>query len=295
MRRNRTSLGSLAILAFLLCFTAHDPLPALGREAGQAKSLPAGRRPERIVSLVPALTEQLYLLGAGEKIVGVTSYCQRPPQAQAKEKVGTVIDINIERVIELRPDLVIASRLVDDKQVVALRNLRQRVEIFDPPRNFEDLCEGFLALARMVGREREAEEILNRTKKELDATRRSIQGIDRPRVFVQIGADPLFTTNDDYFINDLIEYAGGINIAGDAETGIFSREEVIRRNPDVIVIVTMGIAGEKEEKVWSKYTTINAVRNLAIFPVDSYRVCSPSPVSFVETVKELARIFHEQK
>jgi len=249
--------------------------------------------PHRIVSLVPTVTEELYLLGAGDKIVGVTVYCQRPPQAQTKEKVGTVIDVNIEKIIELRPDLVIASPLTDRKQIRKLRGLELRVEIFDAPTDFQGLCDSFLTLSRLVGKEQRAEEVLERTNRKLEAVKKRIEGVAKSRVFVQIGANPLFTADRASFINDLIECAGGINIASDAKTGIYSREEVIKRNPDTILIVTMGIVGEREKEVWLRYRTIDAVKNRRIFTVDSYRVCSPTPVSFVQTVKELVKLFHE--
>jgi iron complex transport system substrate-binding protein len=243
--------------------------------------------------LVPTVTEELYLLGAGDKIVGVTVYCQRPPEAQTKEKVGTVIDANIEKIIELRPDLVIGSPLTDHKQIRKLRGLGLRVEIFDAPTDFRGLCKGFLTLSRLVGKEQKADEVLETTKKELEAVKKGIEGVAKSRVFVQIGANPLFTADRASFINDLIECAGGINIASDAKTGIYSREEVIKRNPDTILIVTMGIVGEREKEVWLKYKTIDAVKNSRIFSLDSYRVCSPTPVSFVQTVKDLARLFHD--
>jgi iron complex transport system substrate-binding protein len=243
---------------------------------------------------VPTVTEELYLLGAGNKIVGVTVYCQRPSQAQTKEKVGTVIDVNIEKILELRPDIVIASPLTDHKQIRKLRGLGLRVEIFDAPTDFRGLCKSFLTLSRLVGKEQRAEEVLERTKRELEAVKKRIEGLAKSRIFVQIGANPLFTADRESFINDLIERAGGINIASDAKIGIYSREEVIKRNPDTILIVTMGIVGEREKEVWLRFKTIGAVKNRRIFTVDSYRVCSPTPVSFVRTVKELARLLHDQ-
>ncbi|NVL89648.1 MAG: ABC transporter substrate-binding protein [Desulfobacterales bacterium] len=244
--------------------------------------------------MVPTITEELYLLGTGDRIVGVTIYCQRPPQAQTKEKVGTVIDVNIEKIIELRPDLIIASPLTDHKQIRKLRALGLRVETFDAPKDFHGLCENFLTISRIIGKEQKAEEVLERTKRKLETIKKDAKEGAEARVFVQIGANPLFTADEDSFINDLIEYAGGINIAGDVNTGIFSREEVIKRNPDIILIVTMGIIGEREKEAWLRYKTISAVKNRRIFTVDSYRVCSPTPVSFVETAKEMARMFHAQ-
>jgi len=283
------------LLAFLLLFFSHAFSPPLKANDGQERSFDIPRLPQRIVSLVPTVTEELYLLGVGDKVVGVTVYCHRPPEAQTKEKVGTVVDVNIEKIIELRPDLVIASPLTDHKQTRKLRDIDVEVEIFYEAKDFQGLCENFLRLSQLVGAERKAEKIVEKAKRELEAVKKRIEGIAKSKVFVQIGANPLFTADGGSFFNDLIECAGGINIAGDAKTGIFSREEVIKRDPDIILIVTMGIVGQKEKEVWLRYKTINAVKNHRIFTLDSYRVCSPTPVSFVETVKELVEIFHAQQ
>jgi ABC-type Fe3+-hydroxamate transport system substrate-binding protein len=249
--------------------------------------------PQRIVSLVPALTEELYLLGVGSRIVGVTAYCQRPIEAQQKEKVGTVVDVNVEQIIDLSPDLVVASPLTDQKQIQKLQDLGMRVEIFKAPQDFEGLCAGFLELARLVGGEQKAREIIKLAKGDIDYIKGKVKGLPRPKVFVQIGEKPLVAAGGDSFIDDVVAFAGGINISGDVKTSVYSREEVIRRNPNIILIVTMGIAGEKEKAAWLRYKTINAVRHRRIYMVKSYRLCSPTPLSFVESVQELVKLFHE--
>jgi len=248
--------------------------------------------PQRIVSLVPALTEELYLLGVGPRIVGVTTYCQRPIEAQQNKKVGTVVDVNVEQIIDLRPDLVIASPLLNHKQIQKLRDVGVRVEIVQPPQDFKDLCNGFLELSRLVGKERVAEEIIKRAEGELAIKKGKVKGLSKPRVFIQIGTKPLVAAGGDSFIDDFVAFAGGVNIAHEVKTSVYSREEVVKRNPDIILIAKMGIAGEREKEQWAKYTTIRAVQTDYIYTVDPYRFCSPTPLSFVETVQELVRLFH---
>ncbi len=293
-QRDLRDVKRLILFAFFLLTLTHALSFPLKVKAGAEESATDPHPPQRIVSLVPTITEELFLLGVGDRIVAVTVYCQRPQQARAKEKVGTVIDVNIEKIIDLRPDLVIASPLTDHKQIVKLRTLGVKVNVFHEASDFQGLCENFLRLARLVGKELKAKEIVEKAKRELEDIKRSTEGVSKTRVFVQIGANPLFTATGDSFVNDFMECSRAINIASDAKTGIYSREEVIRRNPDIILIVDMGIVGEKEKEVWLRYETIEAVKNRRIFTVDSYRVCSPTPVSFVETVKELVRIFHEE-
>ena len=245
--------------------------------------------PQRIVSLVPNITEDLYLLGAQDRIVGVTSYCQRPPEAQNKERVGAVVEVNVEKVLSLRPDLVIASPLTDQKQIEKFRDLGMRVEIFQAPRDFDGLCAGFLEIARLVGREGE---IIKYAQGELAQIKEKVKGLPRPKVFVQIGEKPLVAAGGDSFIDDFVAFAGGVNIAHEVKTSVYSREEVVKKNPDIILIAKMGMVGEREEKQWATYTTIRAVQTDQIHTVDPYRFCSPTPLSFVESVRELVRLFH---
>ena len=248
--------------------------------------------PQRIVSLVPNITEDLYLLGAQDRIVGVTSYCQRPPEAQNKERVGAVVEVNVEKILNLRPDLVIASPLTDQKQIEKFRDLGMRVEIFQAPRDFDGLCAGFLEIARLVGREGEGREIIKYAQGELAQIKEKVKGLPRPKVFVQIGEKPLVAAGGDSFIDDFVAFAGGVNIAHEVKTSVYSREEVVKKNPDIILIAKMGMVGEREKKQWATYTTIRAVQTDQIHTVDPYRFCSPTPLSFVESVRELVRLFH---
>jgi ABC-type Fe3+-hydroxamate transport system substrate-binding protein len=259
---------------------------------GHVLALPETSAPQRIVSLVPHITEELYLLGVQDRVVGVTTYCQRPPEAQDNERVGAVVGVNVEKILSLRPDLVISSPLTDHKQIQKLQDVGMRVEIFQAPQDFQELCTGFLQLSRLVGREQEAQDIIKRATGELDHIKGEVSGLPRPQVFIQIGTKPLVAAGGDSFIDDFVAFAGGVNIAHEVKTSVYSREEVVKRNPDIILIAKMGIAGEREKAAWAKYKTIRAVQGRKIYTVDPYRFCSPTPLSFVESVRELVRLFH---
>lgn len=250
--------------------------------------------PKRIVSLGPSITEGLYLLGAGDRIVGVTTYCIKPPQATKKEKIGSVTAVDVEKIANLKPDLVIATSLTSQKAKEKLKGLGIKVVDFSLPRNFSDLCEKFLMLGRIVGKGSEAEDIVRKANREIDTIRNRLKGLPKPKVFIQVGARPLFTMTKDSFVNDLIELAGGINIAGEARGGLYSREKVIEQNPDVIIIMTMGIVGEEEKRIWQSYRTLKGVRDNRIYIMNSYKIGSPTPVTFVETLKEMAGLLHPE-
>ncbi|OPY72477.1 MAG: Vitamin B12-binding protein precursor [Syntrophorhabdus sp. PtaU1.Bin050] len=248
--------------------------------------------PQRIVSLGPAITEALFLLGVENRVVGVTTYCQKPPRAKEKERVGTILETDVEKIIRMKPDLVLGTSLTNVKDIGKLEGLGIKVVVFDVSKNFGQLCEVFLQIGRLVGKEAKAQGLIADSRKRLADMQKTVAGLKKKRVFVQLGAKPLFAATKDYFVNDLIEFAGGTNICSDLRSGLASRETVVRRNPDVIIIATMGIAGEKERESWQRYGTINAVKNGRIYFVDSDRICTLTPVSFVEALGEFVNILH---
>ena len=248
---------------------------------------------QRIISLGPYITEEIYLLGAQDKLVGCTVYCQRPPEAQEKEKVGTVIQINIEKILTLKPDLVIATALTQKKDIEKLKKLGIKVIMFSSPKNFFEICSQFLELGRILGKYDLAKKIVQEVKDKVLEIKRKTKDLAKVKVFVEVGTNPLFTITKDSFVNDFIEFSGGINIAKDAKTGIYSRETVLKENPDVIIIATMGIIADKEKEIWEKYKNLEAVKNNRIYIMDAYKLCSPTPVSFLETLEELVKILHK--
>jgi iron complex transport system substrate-binding protein len=259
-----------------------------------ARPLQVYAYPERIISLGTAVTEELYLLGAGDRIVGDTVYCNRPEDAKKKEKVGTVINVNVEKIVSLKPDLVFATSLTDRQQIRKLKELKINVAEMAQEQNFEGICANFLKVGELVGKYPEAEKLVNEIKAKVNSIREKSRGLPNPKVMAQIGANPLFVASRGYFIHDFIEMSGGINIAKDAPNGQYSREEALRQNPDIILITTMGMTGEQEKISWEKYRSLNAVKNARIYIIDSDKLCSVTPVSFVETLQEIVRILHPE-
>lgn len=255
----------------------------------------AARPPRRIVSLSPALTEEVYLLGAQDKIVGTTVYCIRPPEAKKKGKVGTVTKANLEKIVALRPDLVLATSLSDARQMRKLRNLGINVVTFSDQKDFSGICREFIRLSELIGKRKEAEDIVKRAKNRVESIKHRTKDLSKQRVFVQIGAKPLFAATKDYSISDFIEFAGGINIAEEAKSGLYSREKVLRSDPDVIIVTAMGVAGEEERAAWQRYKSLKAAKNNRIYVVEPYRFCSPTPVSFVAALEEMVGILHGER
>ncbi|MCX7856566.1 MAG: helical backbone metal receptor [Deltaproteobacteria bacterium] len=246
----------------------------------------------RIISLSPPITEELYLLGMRNNIVANTIYCTRPEDAKTKEKVGSVINVNLERVIRLKPDIVFTSPLMDRRLVQKMEKLGITVYTFPHPKNFEEICHRFLRVSEIFGKKEMASEMVLHFTGRYKTLKENIPpGAKKHRVFIQLGKNPLFTATKDSILNSFIEDAGGENIAKDTKTGLFSKEELFIKDPNYIIIVSMGIEGEQQIKEWKKNKELKAVREGNIYLVDSHTYCSPTIKSYLEGVETLRDIF----
>ena len=248
--------------------------------------------PQRIVSLSPAVTESLYLLGMADSVVGVTTFCNRPVEARSKTKIGTLIEPDVEKIVSLRPDLVIAMSLTNHKTLKKMRDIGLNVLLLEVPDTFSRLCDVFKSIGDATGRSVKARRIIEEAWATVSDIRKRTGRMPKPRVLVQIGAKPFFVATNDFFINDLIEFSGAVNVFKDARSGNVSREEAVIQNPDVIFVVTMGISGENERQAWDRFRTVNAVKQRRIYLIDSDDVCSPTPVSFASFLENVAKLLH---
>ena len=263
-------------------------------------TLPAGAAgthevPMRIVSLSPLLTENVFLLGAGERMVGNTSYCTKPEAAQAVAKVGSVMELSIERIIGLRPDLVLAINLSPPQQVAQLERLGLRVHTFHQPESFAEMCAQFLELGALLGREQRAREIVDEAARRTEAVRTATADLPRRKVFLQVGANPLFSSVQDSFTHEYMVLGGGENIAGDRRSGAMTTEQVLALDPEVIIIAVMGSedgVGGGEKGKWERYRAMRAVRDGRVHVLDPDQVCSPSPLTFAASLEAIARLIH---
>ncbi len=256
----------------------------------------AGPSPARIVSLAPSVTEGIFLLGAGDRIVGDTVYCDRPPDAQRKEKVGTLLEPDVEKIISLTPDLVVGTEDGNDPRVLRkISGLGLTVAVIPRSTSFPDLCRNFLHLGGLAGETARAEGIVQDARERLARVRKRLEGKGPVTVFWEIGARPLVTAGRGGYLDEMTRMAGGENIAAgqDGAWVWFSREEVIRRNPDAIVMARMGDVGADERKTWMRYPSMKAVsvnRFLVLEPED----IGPLPTDFVSGVEKLARFLHPE-
>jgi ABC-type Fe3+-hydroxamate transport system substrate-binding protein len=253
--------------------------------------------PQRIISLGPINTENVFLLGAGDRLVANTNYCVRPEAAKEKEKIGSMLQIAIEKIIGLQPDLVLATGLTPIQQVKQLQSVGIQVVQFRQPQSFADICAQFLQLGQLLGLETEAEDIIRQAKETVAAVQKKVAHLPPKKVFLQVGSQPLFSSVPGSFTNDFIVLAGGINISSKQKIGTTNYEKVIAENPDVIIIAIMGtesgIAAQEKEK-WQRVSVIRAVQNKQIHLINPDIACSPSPATFGETLTIMAALIHPE-
>ena len=248
----------------------------------------------RIVSLAPSTTEILFALGLDKEIVGVSSFCDYPLEALEKEKIGTFSQPNIEKILSLRPEIIFCTGLEQLPVIRKLKQLKLKVYVSDPT-NPEELYDSIREMAVLTDREKKGETLINKMKKgmeEIESRVKVIPEKDRPRVFVELWNNPLMTPGKDSFIDELITLAGGINIAHDTERpySYFSPEQVLRRNPDCIIVAYMvnedASKAIRERLGWKE---IAAVKNNRIYnDINPDILLRPGP-RLVEALSELHR------
>ncbi|MCI5163976.1 MAG: ABC transporter substrate-binding protein [Candidatus Electrothrix sp. AX5] len=252
--------------------------------------------PQRIVSLGPINTENVYLLGAEDRLVGNTSYCVRPEAAKDKKKIGSVMQVSIEKILSLRPDLVLATGLTQPQQLNKLRDLGLRVVQFQQPSSFAEICAQFRRVGELLGLEERAEQVVREAERKVEAVAVATAQLPRPKVFLQIGSRPLFGAAKDSFTHDFIALSGAVNVIEEQQHGTASYEKILMKNPEVIIIAMMGSESgiaQEEKKKWQGFP-LAAVLNNQVHVVSPDLACSPSPATFAETLSIMAALIHPE-
>jgi iron complex transport system substrate-binding protein len=253
--------------------------------------------PRRIVSLGPNITEILYALNLGDRIVGVTRFSDYPSEAKQKPRVGTYVNFNIEKIVSLKPDLIIATYGGNPKTAIfRLEELGHAVYV-TKAKTVEDVLNTIESIGMITDTREMAGTILNGLKKRIKGVTDRVRHAPRPLVFLQINAKPLMTVGPGSFHSQLIEIAGGRNLAegGTIRYPQYSIEDVLQRGPDYILISTMDRAGlfEEQKADWMRWQNIPAVRNNRVCFIDSDLIDRASP-RVVDGLEEMARLIHPE-
>jgi len=262
--------------------------------------------PERIVSLAPSNTEILFAVGAGDKVVGVTDFCNYPYNFTAWIEAGNMTSIgnyygpSVEPIVALEPDLVLATT-ASLEAADSLRQLGYNVLVIEP-KNLTFVLRDLLLIGNATGNADKAAQLEAELRQRIDAVAsKAATATTRPKVYHEVWNDPLMSAGPGTFIDELITLAGGENIFHDAETSwpTVSSEAIIEKNPDVMVFpdMYMGRANfyETIEAVKSRpgWDAINAVKNDAIYEINA-DIISRSGPRLVDALEQLAKMIHPE-
>lgn len=280
-------------------------VPAVAASAqGRTVTDPVGRTvhipedPRRVVTLAPSLTEMVFALGAGDRVVGVSRYSNFPAQVEALPRVGSYVQPDVEKIVALKPDLCLAVKDGNPREAVeTLERLGIPVYAVNP-RNLQEVMETLTALGEVLQAHDKAREVTAHMERRLGAVEERLRQVDhRPRVFFQIGVSPIVSVGTDTFAQELIRRAGGVNVAeGPEPYPRFSLEQVMALRPDVIVVSSM----EREQVFeavradWMRWRGIPAVASERIHLVPSDLFDRPGP-RLVDGLELLARILHPER
>lgn len=285
------------LIIFCFLFLHHQIINSsniLGIKDASGEMLYLKKPPQRVISLAPSITENIYLLGVGEKMVGNTTYCDAPEDAKRKEKIGTYVQPNLEKIISLSPDVVLIMKEGMRKEIVyKMRSLGLQVFVFDQEESYKSVRENFQILGKIFSKEEEAEKILKYCEERINKIKKEVK--NKKKVFYQLGVNPIITASGKTLSSEIIEYAGGINIAQKSKIKYpkYSIEEIIKQNPDIIIIVDMGIITEDATKKWKEYKNLNAAKNNKIYSIDANTMCRATPERFADAVELVYKILHK--
>jgi len=275
----------------LLACAVLAALPACTKPGTPA---PQGRNPQRIVSLTPALTETLFAVGAGDRVVGVTQFCDFPPDAKTRPKVGGYVNPSVEAVLALSPDLVVVSPGPGNRDAaLAMQRAGLRVEIV-AAETLEDSLAAIESVARLTGDVERGRTLAASIRAELDAIAKRVAPARPVRAFFCIQTEPIIAAGRDTLPAQLLAVAGGVNVVEAPRYPRLDIEAVAGAKPEIILQARMDLsAGDAhvEDAFWKRWPSIPAVSSGRVVVLPDDLTLRPGP-RVALAAEELARILH---
>ncbi len=252
--------------------------------------------PQRVITLAPNLTEMIYELGEGSKLVGNTTYCNFPPQAKLVEKVGNMLTVDYEKIVSLKPDLIFMTVVGNSKNSYdKLKDLGMSVFVSNP-KTFSGINKTFLDMGKIFNKEKFAKEKISQWDSVINYTKNKSAGIQNNKVMFLVSLRPIMLAGKNTFINEIIETAGLKNIANDTKVNypVYSREEVLKKNPDYIILFeNKNLTANAVKSAYEEWSELNASKQNHIIFVDPDLFARPGPRYYL-AVEFLYNKIHRQ-
>lgn len=283
----------LLIFNFANCKSAPDTAISSTREitddVGRKVKIP--EKIERAVSLAPNLTEEIFAVGAGGKLIGVTTYCDYPADAQKIAKIGDTLNPNLENIIALKPQIVFVST-ASQMQSFTEQLERQNIAVFiTNPQDVEGVYRSLYQIGEVMNETEKANQLVDEVKKRVADVETRTQAASDVKVFVQIAREPLFTVGKTSFITDLINRAGGVSVTSNLDEAYpkFSKESALVLQPEAIIL------SESEDNLSANdvFKDSPAMKNGKVFKIKADLISRPGP-RIVEGLEQIARALHPE-
>ena len=300
---DRTGLA-LALLLSLIPISACSPSPTHSRalgpdtrrisdDAGRQVELPT--RVDRVVALAPNLTEIVFAVGGSTALVGNTTYCDFPAEAKNVEKVGDTLHPSLERIIALKPQVVLVST-ASQLEVFTEQLKSHNIAVFvTDPHDLEGVFRSINLVGEIVGKSDEAKALVERLRARAITVDNAIKQTARVRVFYQLSAEPLYTAGRDSFVNDLIRRAGGESVTADVPGAWpkYSAESALASKPDAIILPTGGSMGQGNSNVAEALSKSPAAEHGRVYKINDDHLVRPGPRA-LDGLEEMARALHPE-
>ena len=270
---------------------ASSPARVLTDDSGRRVSLPA--RVDRVVSLAPNLTEIVFAVGAGDRLVGDTTYCDYPEAAKQIAKIGDTSNPSLEQIISLKPQVVLVSTASQLEAFTQQLESHQVAVFVTDPTDLEGVFRSIDQIGDIVNHSAEASQLVAQLRARALAVENGVKNSQPVRVFYQVSAEPLYTAAHDAFVTDLMRRAGAISVTADVPGAWpkYSAESALAARPEAIILPTGGSMGAANSSVNEALRNTPAVLSGRVYKINGDHLNRPGPRS-VDGLEEMARALH---
>ncbi|MEN3329948.1 MAG: iron complex transport system substrate-binding protein [Acidobacteriota bacterium] len=260
-------------------------------DLGRRVSIPA--KVDRVISLAPNLTEIVFAVGAGDRLVGRTSYCDYPPEATAIAVVSDTLHPNLERIIALKPQVVLVST-ASQLEVFTQQLKGQNIAFFvTDPHDLEGVFRSIEQIGEIVGHKDHASQLVQKLQERTSAVQQAVKYKPLVKVFYQASGEPLYTAGRDAYVTDLIRRAGGASVTADVPGAWpkFSNESALAARPEAIILPTGGSMGTANANVADALRQSPAVLQGRVYKINDDHLSRPGP-RLIDGLEEMAHALH---
>lgn len=298
-RRLLVFLGALLLVAAFACSPARTPTERssstvqLKDDAGRLVAVP--QHVDRVITLAPNLTEVVFAIGAGDRLVGNTTYCDYPPEARDVTKVGDTLHPSLERIIALKPQVVLIST-ASQLETFTQQLQNQNILIFvTDPHDLEGVFRSIAQVGQIMGQQQQADTLVLKLRERTNAVEQAVKSLPPVRVFYQASGEPLYVPGHDAFVTDMMRRAGGISVTADVPGAWpkFSNESALAARPEAIILPTGGSMGAANSTVVEALRNSPAARAGRVYKINDDHLARPGP-RIVDGLEEMAHALHPE-